>query len=934
MFWLIAVSSVAGAATLVTANEAALPPADLNQPSAVALDGQGRMYVLDGTRSRVVVMSANGSVVSTFGQQTLKAPLDLAVTEEGIVVADTGHHRLAVFRTDGSQIKTIELPLVPCLEKPAQEPSLSTGNAPGRVGLAHPTTGSGEQSGTLAVPGEEGLSDSQPCAHQPDAPSEPVAVAVRDGIAYTADRKGHRICRNRLDNGESLGCFGGRGETEGQFQFPFQVAFDRDGYLYAVDIVNARLQIFDKTGRYFSSLSRFGVDEGELFRPNGVAIDRDSDTVFVSDSYFGTVSVFRRGEYLGFLTGGDGKPIKLDSPTGMAFQGGRLYVAETGASRVRRLDVGYRKMPDQPETKGPRVEISQKDCVICHLSWVNGHGDEVKKPDAKGALPDIAFGMCYSCHNGAIMDSRLTIHHNDQHPTIYDSDKLKSKHREKGQRKDKFPDEFPKTAGKELTCASCHTPHTDKDQTENSLYGHRNAWMRVPNKGGDLCERCHESKVKDAREQDAKKRGRNHPLAIRLAAPPFEEAPGYTRLDKLHEGIPERVNEAGGALGHKQELICQSCHQIHGGHGEQQLLTVDRTKGELCAQCHSQQYSKSKEDAFRLGIHPVNVKPEDKMTFQDKKLEFLTCQTCHRVHSGTTGTSLLPEGIESAEALCQTCHQRQHAKDKDDARKKGVHPVNNKLDDPVEIAGKKIEKVGCLSCHSVHHGKASTMALVETDRDGQLCSHCHDNKQTVVGTDHDLRITAKDKSNRYDQKHSQIGVCGGCHTLHRGKGDQIRLFAARIVQRQSVTESEKLDDTDFRNDGLCLNCHQKGGLAEKKIVQHFSHPHQDVILRSDKNKMPLLDKAEKPAEFGAIACITCHEPHLWKHGDKRADKGKSIAVSTNKENQEGRNISSFLRHKGVSGTFCVDCHGMEGLVKYKYYHDKKRARSKGVDYLK
>jgi hypothetical protein len=54
---------------------------------------------------------------------------------------------------------------------------------------------------------------------------------------------------------------------------------------------------------------------------------------------------------------------------------------------------------------------------------------------------------------------------------------------------------------------------------------HGNAWLRVPNKNGDLCEKCHESKGKSAREKEAKKRGVNRPLAIKLAMPPEKMRP-------------------------------------------------------------------------------------------------------------------------------------------------------------------------------------------------------------------------------------------------------------------------------------------------------------------------------------------------------------------------------------------------------------------------
>jgi predicted CXXCH cytochrome family protein len=935
-------------------------PGDFDQPTVVAAGEGGEVYALDGTRGRVVVI-ADGRVARVFGKPgkgsgELNRPLDLALADKLIWIADTGNHRIAVFRRDGGFVRALEL------KEALRKPSPS-----GR--------GLGEGLPNQSI-------DTSPDG-KPENPPEPVALAVRDGILAWSDRRSHRLCRIRLDDQAPLGCTGERGENEGQFQFPYQIAADRDGYWQVIDILNARVQVFDRSGRFFSQVGRFGLDEGELYRPNGLAIDAARDIQYIADSYFGWISLFRNGEYLGKLADATGATLKFDSPTGLHFRDGKLYVAETGASKVWELEIGSAPLKAKPKEKGVKpLEVSQKNCVLCHLSWANEAPDALKRPDHAGALTDSSFAMCYSCHNGAVMDSRLAIHRGAQHPTLYDRDAAKLRRKKAGERKDKFPDAFPKNAQGEMSCGTCHTPHTDQPGEDKLYAGHHNTWLRWVNRGGDLCERCHESKAKRARDTEPAKRGLNHPLAVKLESPPFAGAAGYASMEKLHAGLPEKIGAQGGAVNKQNELVCQSCHQIHGGEGERQMLTLVPNKGDLCTTCHERQNSASKEDAHKKGIHPVNFKPEEEIELGKEKVEFLTCQTCHKVHDGKLGTPLLPNALDLAESksgparsnaaspqestgeqaeipfvarekaaakpetalarpddagtraienLCQSCHQRQHAEGKDEAREKGVHPVNEKLDEPVKIGDRKIETVGCLSCHAVHRGKPNTAALIEDDKNGELCSHCHKDKQTVVGSDHDLRIVAKDKLNRFEQLPAQSGVCGACHTLHQGRGLQSRLSAVKWV---AGVDEEHMDPDHLERDRLCLNCHQKGGLSEKKIVRRYSHPHDDMVLRSDQGKMPLLGAGEKIEEFGQIACITCHEPHVWKTSQRGTAANGPIAVSDNTENLEGRNLDSFLRHKGVKGTFCVSCHGMEGLAKYKYFHDQERARSKGVDYLR
>ncbi|GDX85309.1 hypothetical protein LBMAG43_13510 [Methylococcaceae bacterium] len=118
-------------------------------------------------------------------------------------------------------------------------------------------------------------------------------------------------------------------------------------------------------------------------------------------------------------------------------------------------------------------------------------------------------------------------------------------------------------------------------------------------------------------------------------------------------------------------------------------------------------------------------------------------------------------------------------------------------------------------------------------------------------------------------------------------------------------------------------------------MKFFNHPHKDMVLRSDKKIMPLLNAKEKIDDIGGIACKTCHEPHFWSAKIQKnalQSKPKTILSLGQTDNVEGSPLNSFLRTEGVKGTFCVDCHGMNALPKFKYFHDKEKVRDI-VDYL-
>ncbi len=1087
---LCCLSFIVSANTLPVVNKLVKFQGNLQQPSAVAISETGQVYVLDGTNHRVVVFSETGQRLFQFGakgKNGLDKPMDISLFGQQIVVADTGLERLVIYNLKGTFIKEIEL----------------------------------DNGGNEKI-----------------NPPVPISVFMDETHIYWGDRPNHRICKTDLKTGKLVQCFGKRGETEGLFQYPWQIASDRDGYLHIVDVLNGRVQIFHKTGKFFSQTSRFGLNEGELYRPNGIAID-DTDTVFISDSYFGTVSLFKNNKFITPLRMADGSLLKFKVPVGVALHKNYLYVADAEENSVYQISLSYvdEKSLNLKPSQNKSPSISQKNCVTCHLSWAKEK--QLTSQDYKDeVLPVASFEMCYSCHHGVILDSRLMIKHEGQHPSIYDPKKDKLTLKEMNKREDAMPEEFPITHNKEMLCTSCHTPHNSEVGVQTLYVEHQNSWMRVSSKDGNLCERCHESKIKNAREFDKKKRGINHPLAIKLEAPAKKNEAGYATEKELQKGLPDDLKKALASLSTQNQIICQSCHQVHGGKGND-LLAITKDKGALCVQCHAKQDSKDEKEARRKGIHPVNVKLEKPITRRGEKIAKVTCDSCHKVHNGRLGTDLLPNYMKKSEDLCLDCHERQHAKDEKEALKKGVHPTNENLDKPVTIAGKKIHKLGCLSCHSIHDGEpntpsllekykqdelcknchkkyfakdkkeavkkgihpthqklkkavkigdhkfkqltcsschsvhkgekntpalvqkykqdelcknchkkyfakdkkeavkkgihpthqkleeevkigdhkfkqltcsschsvhegkkntpalvqeykkdelcknchekyfaknkkealkkgihpmnhkldkavkiakkevqqmsclschvihkdgqSDTPALLEKYKNGEICKHCHENKRPIVGTDHDLRITAKDKKNKLDELPKVSGVCGTCHTMHRGDGKQPHLFVAKIITNTvQEKDNNKSDSALFEEDKLCLNCHQQGGMAEKRAVKYFSHPYRDMILRSDKNIMPLLGKNGTIKEFGSIACITCHEPHLWQ----------PLAVNKNpqplltKKNLEGTSKDSFLRRLGVVDTFCVSCHSLEALPKYKYYHHKDKVRNIGVDYLK
>ncbi len=862
--------------------------ADFDQPTAIATSEDGRIFVLDGMKSRIIVFSAAGKQLSEIisGEKIpdFTKAVGLSWANEKLYIADAVQHRIVVLSDQGVLNNIINLPVT------------------------------------------------VPERHWP----EPIAVSIVNGTLVYSDRRHHRLCLIKLEDELNLTvkqqCAGERGEQAGKFQFPYQIAIDKDDYLHVVDVINGRVQVFNSRGQYFSQEGEFAVDV--LYRPNGIAIDA-LGYQYVSDAYLGTIAVFERGQYRGVLKNGDGKPLKFSTPVGLWVDTNGLYVVDAATNKVHKLQLSY-QMHDEAGLKISRQspDLSRKNCIGCHFSW--GFSDDQQLKDKQGAEPVASSDMCYSCHHGVVFESRHAIPNGGQHPTVYDPDDEKKKRQKDLPRDDDIPEEHPLLADKEMLCTTCHTPHNSENEQPTLYVNNTNSWMRIINDESDMCENCHESNEEKSRERDEKKRGVNHPLGFILAKPPKGDKSGdFSKDPHLQKGLPKSFSEGGAMLGAYGEMVCQSCHQVHGGKTDN-LVPVSDENGEMCGECHKRQSPDGKKGARKAGVHPVNVKLEEPVEHRGEKTKKVTCQSCHSVHDGTEGTFLFPDKIKEAEKLCVDCHERHHAEDPDDSKKKGIHTMNEDLEEEVKIGDKKVKQMGCLSCHSIHNGKPNTPALLVDHKNGALCENCHKDKQRVIGTDHDFRVTAKESQNQFEETPLQSGACGSCHSMHKGKAKQPYLNAAIVVNKK------ERDDTapTLAVDELCMNCHQDNekSIGKDKPIEHYGHPHKDMILRSDSEVMPLLvketEKIDEESNMGVMACITCHEPHTWKPRDKHEKKTPTMLDYKKQENIEGNALNSFLRHKGVKDTFCVDCHNLEALPKYKYFHHEDKMRDIGVDYLK
>lgn len=342
-------------------------------------------------------------------------------------------------------------------------------------------------------------------------------------------------------------------------------------------------------------------------------------------------------------------------------------------------------------------------------------------------------------------------------------------------------------ATNEVTCITCHAMH---DAGYPKL-------LRMPYDSNAFCLTCHREQL-EARTHDG-------------------SLPRHGQGPVLDDGQRVTVAAWGRPAGPEGELLCVSCHRVHGAAPAASLLAGGPRSDDTCMACHPGMRS------VVGSVHDLRFNhPLEKNVRGDTAVAAGACSACHLGHG--PARPIVP-GPGDPRGQCVSCHQAG------------------------QCAGAKVPgaathpETTCVDCHNPHERRSGKFLFEDS---AALCLRCHAAQASMLGGPHDISVTV-DADAWPPAAHGKADVCLPCHLPHGGEPGGLYRFPGPVGFGT--------------HDGSCLECHLDAAWGASTSVP-AAHP------RNITPEHAMFDLALVPAdEHGnkRIGCRTCHDAHGAAH---------------------------------------------------------------------
>jgi len=286
----------------------------LYNPSGIALDADGNMYIADAGNNRIQMWAPGASEGTTVAggngagsvANQLYNPTDITLDASGnLYVSDGYNHRIQKWEPGASEGTTV-----------------AGGNGRGSA------------------------------ANQLDIPSG--IKFDTDGNLYIADGFNHRIQKWAPGASEGTTVAGGNGQSSAanQLYYPMEIALDASGNIYIVDRSNDRIQKWEpgaSEGTTVAGGNGQSSAANQLHTPNGIALDADGN-IYISDAGNHRIQKWEPGASEGTTVAGGGwagsAADQLNGPTDITLDAsGSLYIVDRSNDRIQKWEPGLSFSP-------------------------------------------------------------------------------------------------------------------------------------------------------------------------------------------------------------------------------------------------------------------------------------------------------------------------------------------------------------------------------------------------------------------------------------------------------------------------------------------------------------------------------------------------------------------------------------------------------------